>query len=150
MGKLPVRFRAVPQARRKGEEEGVTLLLGVLKVPSKNVKCSRSRVKESGEMPQCQHWCLGHLRAETRYHYVTPGTQEQRWQSRESKLALGLGLEREGEGRRREKLTKNWHAVLLFHGDLAGLEHMHMVGCPSCWNRINPRMPCWKALNAYK
>lgn len=70
MGKLPVRFRAALQARRKGEEEGVTLLLSVLNVPSKNVKCSRSRVKGSGEMPQGQHWCLGHFES---WDYVLLG-----------------------------------------------------------------------------
>ena len=47
MGKLPVGFRAALQARRKGGEEGVTLLPSVLKLPSKRMKYSSSRVEIS-------------------------------------------------------------------------------------------------------
>lgn len=54
MGKLPVDFRVALQARRMGREEGVTRFPHVLKLPSKRMKSTYSRVKREDDVPWSQ------------------------------------------------------------------------------------------------
>lgn len=108
MGKLPVDFRAAMQARRTGREEGVTCFPCVLKLPSKRMKSSCSRVKREDYVPWSQPWCLGCFGVWD-VLIIWPWEQGSRGDQAEREVSSRMRI---WESRRKEEERETWQELM--------------------------------------